>query len=84
MKAVLARWSMIAIVAFLGACGVDGTSAYQPTAAQRHYQDRFGPRYVATQSPVYCYATVARPDCYAAPIEGWEGRLIAYFGPPPH
>lgn len=82
MSASLGRWAGIALAASLGACGVDATSAYQPTEAQRHWQDRFGPRYVVTQPLVYCYATIGRPDCYAAPVPGWEQRLIAYNGPP--
>ncbi len=79
----VAPWLVVAATALLGACGVDATSAYQPTEAQRRYQDRFGPRYVVTQPPVYCYATLAEPDCYAVPVPGWENRLIAAYGPRP-
>ena len=76
------RWLAVVLAASsLGACGVDATSAYRPTEAQRRHQDRFGPRYVATLPPVYCYATIAKPDCYAAPVAGWGRRLISYYGP---
>ncbi len=31
-------------------------------------------------SPVYCYRTIATPDCYRTPQKGEEGRLIGFFG----
>lgn len=36
-----------------------------------------------TGEPLYCYGTLADPDCYAEPQPGWEGRLIGYYGPKP-
>jgi len=36
-----------------------------------------------TGAPLYCYGTLADPDCYAEPQPGWEGRLIGYYGPKP-
>lgn len=64
-------------------CAVDPTSRYQPTESQLYVQNFFGPRYVTIVAPVYCYATLADPDCYAAPVPGWERRLIAFYGPRP-
>jgi hypothetical protein len=65
----------------VASCTADPQSRYYPTESQRYFQDRFGPRYAATVPPVYCYATVGDPDCYLVPVEGWENRLIAQFGP---
>lgn len=27
----------------------------------------------------YCYKTLARVDCYAAPLNGQEGRLVGFY-----
>lgn len=70
-----------AILLVLGACAPDPQSRYYPTQSQLYFQDRFGPRYQVTVPPVYCYSTLGDPECYAAPIPGWEGRLIAQVGP---
>lgn len=64
-------------------CAVDPTSRYRPTESQLYVQDFFGPRDVTTVAPVYCYSTLADPECYGAPVIGWEQRLVAYFGPRP-
>lgn len=32
---------------------------------------------------IYCYETLAKPDCYAQPIPGEYNRMIGYYGPPP-
>ncbi|MBW7849979.1 MAG: hypothetical protein H3C38_05740 [Rhodospirillales bacterium] len=34
-------------------------------------------------APIYCYRTLAAPDCYAQPQPGEAHRLIGYYGPPP-
>ena len=65
----------------LMSCTADPQSRYYPTESQTWFQDRFGPRYQVTVPPVYCYSTLADPDCYAAPVAGWEHRLIAQVGP---
>ena len=37
---------------------------------------------VPQYGPLYCYATLAEPDCYAAPLEKGSRRLVgAYEGP---
>lgn len=69
------------ILLTLGACAPDPQSRYYPTDAQLHFQDVFGPRYQVTVAPIYCYSTLGDPECYAAPVAGWEQRLIAQFGP---
>jgi hypothetical protein len=33
--------------------------------------------------PVYCYQTLAKPDCYAQPVPGDFNRMIGFYGPPP-
>jgi hypothetical protein len=65
----------------LAACTADPQSRYDPTEAQLYFQDMFGPRYQVTVPEIYCYSTLADPDCHAAPVAGWEHRLIAQFGP---
>jgi hypothetical protein len=35
------------------------------------------------QLPVYCYQTLAKPDCYAQPMPGDFNRMIGFYGPPP-
>jgi hypothetical protein len=72
---------MLGAVTLLAACAVDPQSRYHPTEAQRDFDDMFGPRYLVTVPPVFCYATLADPDCYAAPVPGWEHRLVAQYGP---
>lgn len=32
---------------------------------------------------IYCYRTLAAPDCHAAPLPGERHRLIGYYGPSP-
>jgi hypothetical protein len=71
----------LAVLLLLGACTADPQSRYYPTESQRYVQDLFGPRYQVTVPPVYCYSTLGDPECYAAPVAGWENRLIAQVGP---
>jgi hypothetical protein len=68
----------------LASCIDDPLSRYYPTESQRYLRDSFGPRYQVTGPPVYCYATIGDPDCYAVPVPGWEHRLIAHYGPRPY
>jgi hypothetical protein len=65
----------------LGACTADPQSRYYPTDSQLYVQNLIGPRYQVTVPPIYCYSTLADPECYAAPVPGWERRLIAQVGP---
>lgn len=34
------------------------------------------------QGPLYCYSTLAAPDCYKEPLPGAENRLIAFYPAP--
>jgi hypothetical protein len=72
---------VLAVSLALGACTADPQSRYNATESQRYFQDLFGPRYQVTVPPVYCYSTLGDPECYAAPVAGWERRLIAQNGP---
>lgn len=77
MKIIIAAFALLAV----GACA-DPLSRYNPTDAQIYIRDMMGPRLqVVTVAPIYCYSTLADPDCYAAPVPGWEHRLIAQYGP---
>ena len=45
-----------------------------------------GPVWLAERGKVYCYRTLAQPDCHARAVSGAEGRLIGvgpevYFRP---
>jgi hypothetical protein len=76
MKVIAAALALLA----LGACA-DPQSRYYATDSQTYIRDLFGPRYQVTVAPIYCYSTLGDPDCYAAPVAGWEHRLIAQYGP---
>jgi hypothetical protein len=43
------------------------------------------PEVVAYVQPpqIYCYETLARPDCYAEPLPDGYGRMIGFYGPRP-
>jgi hypothetical protein len=75
------RFVVLAALLAAAACTADPQSRYYATESQRYFQDLFGPRYQVTVAPVYCYSTLGDPECYAAPVAGWESRLIAQFGP---
>ena len=32
---------------------------------------------------LYCYRTLGRQDCYRAPLQDGERRLVEHYGPPP-
>ena len=35
------------------------------------------------ETPLYCYETLAREECYSEPLAGAEGRLQGFVGPVP-
>jgi len=37
----------------------------------------------ANLAPLYCYGTIARADCYDAPLPGQNNRLVGFEGPRP-
>ncbi len=52
-------------------------------------QDRGSSLWLAERGVVYCYRTLAEPDCHRQPESGAEPRLIAaapqvFFTPIPH
>lgn len=46
-------------------------------------RDWIRPDVQAARAPLYCYATLGRPDCHAFPIAEEDGRLKGYYGPSP-
>lgn len=54
-------------------CTSSGLSSYAGEPTQANSAD----------GPIYCYGTLADPDCYAEPQPGWANRLIGYYGPKP-
>lgn len=38
---------------------------------------------LASGDGVYCYATLAAPNCFARPVPQDRDRLLGYWGPPP-
>lgn len=38
---------------------------------------------VAVIPAVYCYKSLAKPDCYDAPQPDDRAGLVSYYGPPP-
>lgn len=38
---------------------------------------------LATGDGVYCYATLASPNCFTRPVPQDRDRLLGYRGPPP-
>jgi hypothetical protein len=43
------------------------------------------PEVIAYVAPptIYCYQTLAKPDCYAQPVPGDYNRMIGFYGPRP-
>jgi hypothetical protein len=58
-----------------GVFGVFGPVSCQPNQ----------PETIAYVEPpaIYCYQTLAQPDCYAQPTPGDYNRMIGFYGPPP-
>jgi hypothetical protein len=63
--------SLIALASLAG-CGFAGWT-----------DDTAPPQASVTGEPIYCYGTLADPDCYSEPQAGAENRLIGYYGPQP-
>ena len=62
----------------LGACS-DEWDNYNPFHPAEIAAERVG--YVPGESPIYCYVTLATPDCYAEPQPGPPNRLIHAIAP---
>ena len=67
------RWlGLAAAAAGLGGCGAwDNYNPFRPAEVASERVD-----YVPGESPIYCYSTLARPDCFAEPQPGPPNRLI--------
>jgi hypothetical protein len=65
--------TLFLLLPFAGCGGIPGIS----------WMEEGAPQMSGTGEPLYCYGTLADPDCYAEPQPGWEGRLIGYYGPKP-
>lgn len=72
-------WLAVPIV--LGACG-NPFGGYAPTHAEILDQAWIGPEVAYTPPPLYCYRTLAEPECRAAPQPGEEDRLVGSHGGP--
>ena len=70
------RWMMTAALAgvfTLAGCG-PGWETYDPFRPAEVAEQRAA--YVPGESTLFCYSTLARPDCYAEPQPGPPNRLI--------
>ena len=79
----------LAVLALTGGCawnngpvfgdGETFQEKYAWNEARMLQQGWLKPRNIAS-SPVYCYRTISSPECYRAPQEGQQRRLIGSFG----
>ena len=79
MRSLRAYLCLVAGAALLAGC----TSAPPPGPSLLLVR---GSAEVAGEGPVWCYATLADPDCYVVPDETARERLIGAYvpaGPPP-
>ena len=68
MPVKFVRWGLLLLVPLAALAGC--TSKKQIVQEVPHY------------GPLYCYASLAEPDCYAAPLEDGSRHLVgAYDGP---
>jgi hypothetical protein len=66
------RPKLLTMLAFAGTASVLG--ACEPNL----------PEIIAYMPPtIYCYETLAKPDCYAQPLPGEYNRMIGFYGPQP-
>ncbi|MDP7381624.1 MAG: hypothetical protein QGF33_09675 [Alphaproteobacteria bacterium] len=73
---------ILGLATFLGGCALDTLRARLPQVSWPRAQNANA--LPAGTDPAYCYRTLGRIECYAAPLPASEyGRLVAYRGPPP-
>ena len=73
---------ILGLATFLGGCALDTMRARLPQLSWPGAQNANA--LPAGTDPAYCYRTLGRIECYAAPLPASEyGRLVAYRGPPP-
>jgi len=65
----------------LGACS-NPFKSFAPTEAEVVREGWFKPSPQAALAPRYCYETLARVDCFAAPLPGARDRRVGWFDAP--
>lgn len=90
MKRLICRSALpaLAAAALLGGCAWSNGPTFGDGAT---FQEKYGwneermlrhgwlPTRNITPPAIYCYRTLATPECYPAPQDGEELRLIGYF-----
>ena len=66
---------------FLGACS-NPFKSFAPSEAEVVQQGWYEPSPRPRLAPRYCYETLARVDCFAAPQAGAEDRRVGWFDAP--
>lgn len=82
MRTGLAVAAALGLAVALAACA-NPWRGFAPTYDDLMAAGWIGPEVERRPAPLYCYATLAKPDCFASPQPGETGRLVAYYGPPP-
>jgi hypothetical protein len=80
---MLKRLAAVVLTAFVGACS-NPWQGFAPSYEEVVGAGWIGPEVAVTPAPIYCYATLAEPECFRSPQPGEENRLVGYFGPPPY
>lgn len=80
---MLKRLAAAALLALLAACA-NPWQAFAPSYEEIVSAGWIGPEAALAPAPIYCYATLAEPDCFRSPQPGETNRLVGYFGPPPY
>ena len=71
--------AVTALLLLLAGCA-NPWQGYAPSRAQIVAGGWIGPEVAAVPASLYCYATLAKPDCYPAPQPGQAGRLVGAYG----
>lgn len=66
---------------FLGACS-NPFKKLAPNEAELIRQGWYEPTPQAALAPRYCYETLARVDCHAAPLANAQARRVGWFDAP--
>ena len=79
-------WGGAGCALVLAACsnpfGKDAPSLSEVLSSGWLFQDE-EPLAAVVESPLYCYGTIGKQDCYLEPLPREQRRLIGYQGPPP-
>jgi hypothetical protein len=78
----LAVAASLALAAVAAACS-NPWRGYAPTYEEIVAAGWIGPEVAHVPAPLYCYATLAEPDCFPSPQPGEAGRLVGHYGTPP-